>query len=259
MTLRQFISGIGRAAIPVLALAFLQFALVHTADARPGVVTPRVVPPSSHPYGHTYGEWSALYFQSLLENPFDPEAYSMGQLGHVLFLAATPGGPPVEFRYEVGAGTAFLVDVGAAAFWVPDDFPPGTPIEELRAAAASIINLVTVAECVIDGVPVSNVWGYRTVSPVFYGYLNPINPWGLPGDHPIGPAVVDGFWIMIPPLGVGPHEIYFHQIVGDPGNPFFEGEVTHFVTVVPGTPGKGGDALAVEPTTWGAIKAQFSR
>lgn len=256
MTPRRLISGIGRVAIPVLALAILQLALMQEADARPFDVTPRVFPPDSSPYGHTYGEWSAIYWQSVLANPYDPAAYSVGQSGQVLFLNS-PAGPAEEYRYEAITGTAFLFTVGSAAFWVPDDFPPGTPIEELRAAAAGVVDLVSVAECAIDGRPVSNVFGYRTTSPVFFGYLNPINPFGYPGGYPIGPAVADGFWIMLPPMRVGAHEIYFHSIVGDPANPLFEAEATHFVTVVPETPGKDAGALAVEPTTWGAIKAVY--
>ena len=58
----------------------------------------------------------------------------------------------------------------------------------------------------------------------------------MPG-HPAGPGVyTTGF-----------------SIWGDPANPMFEATATHFVTVVPDEPGRDADALAVEPTTWGAI------
>jgi hypothetical protein len=230
--------------------------LIQAADARPHAVTPRVFPPNSTPYGHTYGEWSGIFWQSLLENPFDPASYTVGQVGHVLFLNSPPG-PATQYTYDVPVGTAFLLTVGSAAFWVPDDFPEGTRIEDLRAAAASVVDLVTVAECRIDGVPVDDVWGYRTTSPVFFGNLNASNPWGYPA-HPFGPAVSDGFWIMIAPLGVGAHEVFFHSIVGDPGNPLFEADATHYITVVPeGGRGAAEDQPTVEPTTWGAIKAVY--
>lgn len=253
-TLGSF-SRIGRLAVPLLFIALLQLCLFQAAEARPRPVTPHVFPPNSTPYGHTYGEWSAIWWQSLLGNPFDPTAHSVGQLGHVVFLNSPPG-PATQYTYELPVGTALLLTVGSAAFWVPDDFPEGTPIEVLRVTAASVVDLVTVAECSIDGVPVEDVFGYRTISPVFYGYLHPDNPWGYP-EHPYGPAVADGFWIVIGPLSVGPHEVYFHSIVGDPNAPLFEAEATHNITVVPGVPGMNGVAAGVEPSTWGAIKGIY--
>ena len=256
MTMLSAVATIRRLAMPGLLGAIILFS-AQGVEARPQQVTPRVFPPSSTPYGHTYSEWSAIFWQTLLENPFDPEAPTIGQSGHVVFLNS-PAGPASVYEHAVPSGTAILLTVGTAAFWVPDDFPEGTPIEVLRETAAYVVDLVTTAECSVDGVPVNDVWGYRTISPVFYGYLNPINPWGYP-EHPYGPAVADGFWIMLAPFHVGDHEIYFHSIVTDPdtGQVLFEAEATHSVTVTPDHPGIAGDPLAIEPVTWGAIKAAY--
>jgi hypothetical protein len=244
--------------LPVIAVTALQLWLVPAALARPDRVTPHVFPPNSSPYGHTYGEWSALFWQSLLAGPFDPEACSIGQSGNVLFLSATAGGPG-EFECDVPVGTAFLISVLSGAFWCPDDCQPnacapGGTIPELRECAGSAFDLGVVLDCDIDGVPINNLLDYRAQSPVFSGEIGPSNPFGLPA-HPYEPAVADGVWVMVGPLRVGEHVIHFRAVIGDP--PVFETESTHHITVVAGHGRDEGASAAVEPSTWGAIKATY--
>ena len=230
------------------------------ADARPHSL---VFPPHANPYGRTYGEWSALFWQSLLAGPFDPDACSIGQSDNVLFLSATAGGLG-EFACDVPSGTALLLTVLTGAFWCPDDCQPnacapGGTIAELRACAASGFDIATVLECEVDGDPVENILSYRAESPVFSGVIGPSNPFGFP-PHPYGPAVADGIWIMVRPLSPGEHTIHFRAVLGPIEEPVFETESTHHITVVPGHHRDGGDAgsaAVVEPTTWGSIKATY--
>lgn len=251
-----------------MLVASLALCINQAAEARPGPVTPRVFPPSSRPYGHTYGEWSAMYFQTEFANVWNPTACSSGRIGNVELLQATLGGPG-EWECEVPAGTAFLWPVISAFFLCPTDCGPGGAapngtVEELRAAAAAAIESPTIVmECQIDGVPVSDLGRYRTQSPVFSGEIvegcvfNAVAPEFFP-PGPYGPAVADGFWVMATPLSVGEHLIHFRAVVEDPpGTPVFETESTHRITVLRGRAGEGGDALAVEPSTWGAIKATY--
>ncbi len=271
MTLRGSIKEIGPVAISILALALFQFALVQVADARPGPVTPRVFPPGSVPYGNTYGEWVAITFGTEFSTVWDPTACSGGRIGQVELLMSNFGGTST-WACEVPPGTAFLVNVVSAFFLCPTDCGPGLPApngtpEEILAAARETINslpdLGYILECEIDGGPVEDVWSYRAQSPVFYGEIvegcvfNAFFPDFYP-PGPYGPAAADGFWVMVAPLPPGEHVIHFRAVIGTfLPEPLFETDVTHLITVVPGAPGKDADALAVEPATWGAIKATY--
>ena len=108
MTTRRLAGGAGRLAIAMLVLALLQLASTQGAEARPRIVTPHIFPPGSVPYGHTYGEWSAISWQAIFGTVWDPTACALGAVGQVLLLQATAGGPGV-FECDVPAGAAFLV------------------------------------------------------------------------------------------------------------------------------------------------------
>jgi len=254
-----------------ILIAFLLAGTAPLAEGARWRATAPVFPPNSNPYGHTYGEWSAIYFDTEFRTVWDPEACSSGRIGNVELLQSNFGGPGM-WECEVPPGTAFLVNVVTAFFLCPTDCGPdgaapnGTP-EEIQAAAQDAIDSLPtigyILECDIDGVPVQNVWSYRAQSPVFYGEIvegcvfNAVAPEFFP-PGPYGPAATDGFMVMVQPLPEGEHEIHFRAVIGTSfPEPLFETEVTHHVTVVPGGLGRDADALAVEPTTWGAIKASY--
>ena len=207
-------------------------------------------PPQANPYGKSYGEWAALYFQTEFSTIWDPEACSSGRIGNVEILQSTLGGSD-EWECEVPVGTAFLFPVITAFFLCPTDCGPdgaapnGT-VEELREAARSAIEDVQLTlECEIDGVPVADIWSYRSQSPVFNGQIvegclfNAIAPEFFP-PGPYGPAVTDGFFLMARPLPPGEHTIHYRGIVGPPTEPLFETESTHHITVIPAMGGRWG-------------------
>jgi hypothetical protein len=224
-----------------------------------------VFPPHANPYGKTYGEWAALYFQTEFSTVWDPEACSSGRIGNVEILQSTLGGPG-EWECDVPAGTAFVFPVITTFFLCPTDCGPGGAapngtVEELRAAAAIIGDAELTMGCEIDGVPVENLLMYRSQSPVFEGQIlegcvfNVADSVAFP-PGPYGPAVTDGYFLVVHPLPPGEHTIHYHAIVGPISEPIFETESTHHITVVP-EHGREAGAAAVEPATWGAIKAAF--
>ena len=99
----------------------------------------QVFPPQSHPYGHSYSEWSAAWWQWAYSIPVgvNPildstgENAAVGQDGPVWFLAGNYGGETVR-EVSVPAGKALFFPIMNQP-WVqfPDD-PPYT-IPELRA------------------------------------------------------------------------------------------------------------------------------
>jgi hypothetical protein len=222
---------------------------------------PGVLPPNSHPFGATYGEWSArwwkwAYSMPVNHNPLlDTADISTGQTGHVWFLGGTFG-PPIEQGPGVFLGTANrtgTVPAGTALFFPIVNVEAATAEgngdteAELRAVAEWYINHTTNLTCVIDGRPVHNLQNYRVESPLFqYGPLPdnniPQNN-GFPdlGEGTISNAVSDGVWLMLEPLPVGHHTIHFTgdfvftaaEIGSDIGYTL-KLDITYNLTVMPG-------------------------
>ena len=71
--------------------------------------------------------------------------------------------------------------------------------------------------CEIDGQPVEHLKHYRCQTPAGEAYdmtLPDNNLWGIPAGT-YGPAVDDGYYLMLAPLSAGRHVIH---IVADDGN-----------------------------------------
>src|SRR5438105_99281 len=82
----------------LLAVALLALAAASPAPAASG--NPGIMPPQSHPYGKTYGDWSAAWWIWAMQwppvagHPFiDDPAFNIatGQSGQVWFVAAPFG------------------------------------------------------------------------------------------------------------------------------------------------------------------------
>ena len=226
-----------------LIVAGLLLAFILTVLAVPEVYAknynPGVLPPHSKPLGKTYGEWGDIWWNWAVEppsatNPMFDETGSdcdVGQSGHIWVLAGVWNGGSVERTCTVPPGKFIF-------FPLVNTFLAAEGDE--RAKANAFIDKVSILECSIDGVPLQNLSSYRAESPE-EGFVLTVPPdslfteFGAPaGDY--APAVSDGYWIMLPPLSVGQHVIYFRGVVGDPAAPDFETEVTYNLTIVP--PGK---------------------
>jgi hypothetical protein len=95
--------------------------------------------------------------------------------------------------------------------------PPNT-LDTLRREAASFANSVVTLFATVDGLPVTDLLGYRTISPVF-GYVLPNTNgvtdknlaqfFGVNATGPVFPAVGDGYYLMLKPLHPGLHTVTF--------------------------------------------------
>ncbi|MBI4602515.1 MAG: hypothetical protein HY721_11200 [Planctomycetes bacterium] len=93
--------------------------------------------------------------------------------------------------------------------------------------------------CEIDGVPVVNAGSYRAESAAFDFTLSDVFvDFGYP-PGPKGPAVSDGYWLMLAPPSRGSHTIHFtgqltfSTAEGDPFDQVFGLEITYELTVGP--------------------------
>lgn len=199
----------------------------------------RVFAPNAHPFGASYGEWQARWFEWLLEIPaptnpqFDETGAlcGVGQSGHVWFLAPVPGPGTTTRACTIPVGTGiFVIGIGNECSNVEP--PPffGATEAELRECAA--LGFDTFFEGVtdsisVDGVLVSDLDRFRTQTPLFSYTLPPDNIYGLPPGEATK-AISDGQAVIVRPLPPGHHTI----VVNIEGGPFGTIKIVYNVTVV---------------------------
>ncbi len=213
-----------------IALIALVLVLQVTPALAANNPNPGVLPPNAHPFGKTYGEWNAGWWQWSFSVPASKNPAlatngaldcSVGQSGNVWFLAG-------HFLSGGSFTRSCSIPVGKALFiplinsWVDNvcNTPPFT-VEQLRAMAANLVSPPANLHASIDGHSLTNLESYRAISPVF-SYTLPPSPdnlidvgfgVSLPGpcwpSLTVTPAVADGFYIMLAPLTAGSHSINF--------------------------------------------------
>jgi hypothetical protein len=188
---------------------------------------PKVLPRKSLPYGKTYGEWSASWWQWALQlpltgHPFNDDPafdFTSGQLGDVWFMSGAYG--TVSRNVTLPSGkTLFIGMIDAEA---SDLEGLGSTEAERRASAEFFADHIVTStlSCTIDGSAVANITAYRVSSPEF-SFTAP-SPWIFGATGGQGLAVADGYYLMLAPLSVGAHTIHFtgafHFAIAE-GDPF---------------------------------------
>jgi len=210
---------------------------------------PDVFPARSKPYGLSYGEWSARWWQWILSIPtkmnpnLDPTGVHCGegQSGQVWFLPGSFSGPEPTRTCTVPTETSLFLPLPNAVYGagVGDCKSPGwgnkgpCDVPGLRAAAAAQVDTATEIEVSLDGIPVLSPKNYRFQSPEFSYTLTSGNVVAFLFGFPVpagtyAPAVSDGYWLMFKPLTPGRHTI--HSRVGYGG---FSGEADLHLIVQP--------------------------
>jgi hypothetical protein len=225
-----------RGCVALVALAVGLAAAAPTAFAQSP--NPGVLPPQSRPYGASYGEWSARWWQWLVAIPevVNPNLdttganCAQGQTGRVWFLAGTFGGTFVR-SCTVPAGQALLFPILTGLFGAGagDCAPTGMGpcnIAALRAAAAAQQVNPMLLSVTVDNVPLQNESAYRVQSPVFDITWPAGALFGFPSGT-FSPNVADGYFLMLAPLSRGRHTIHIKGVA----NNGFTSEVTYNLTV----------------------------
>jgi hypothetical protein len=219
-----------------------------------------VIPPSSQPYGYSYEEWSAKYWQwtlgqsaDNLQNLGNPDICS-GAASRVRFLGPSIiGGDAIHVvtnHVSVPLGTPLFLSV--FSLWQDNGNCPLSAFTTFTAAQLASFDqqswsLVTETTCTIDGVAVEGMDDptnsvYNVVStPFSYTTAEKDNVLAvelgatcLPGDFTIYPAVADGMYLMLAPLSPGKHIIHAVGVVGPPNAPYAKSDRTIELTVEPG-------------------------
>jgi hypothetical protein len=202
-----------------LAAAFFITANAGLAGDKPGQdkeqpERARILPPGSTPYGHTYAEWSALWWQWVTSLPADNNPAldtgdcGEGQSGDVWFLAGSFFGPePIVRECTVPAGKAFFFPIVNTAFFITEEEENE---EVARQAVNDAIDQVTSVSLKIDGKPIKHInRHYRTDSALFeIGPLPANNIFGV-NEGTTLEGVSDGYFVMLKPLHKGKLTIHF--------------------------------------------------
>jgi hypothetical protein len=183
--------------------------------------TPTAFPADTIQYNLTYGQWTARWWQWLYSIPEDrnPAADETGanchegQSGAVWFLAGTFGGLN-ERVCTIPAGKSILFPV-VNQLCTFIDRPNLRTESELRNCAVAANEGVTELMVTIDGQPISEqqLRSYRVQSPLFVLNLPEGNM--LSGQLGSTQGVSDGFWVFLPPMAPGAHEIHFRGTIVD--------------------------------------------
>jgi hypothetical protein len=168
---------------------------------------------TSSPYGLTYAEWTAKWWQWAYSIPkninpaFDDTGIhcTVNQNGPVWFF---PGayGKDVTRHCTVPSDKAILFPILNSECSLAE-FPNLRNYEQLRQCAKQIQDSVIQLNASIDGKNIGNLEQYRIGSPLFNFTLPQNNILGLPPQST--QAVSDGNWIFLEPLSEGNHTISF--------------------------------------------------
>jgi len=216
-------------------------------------------PRESTPFGVSYEDWAAAWWQWSLAipkgtNPMLGGACDQNQSGNVFFLAGTMGGADTRnCTIPAGKGIYFPI-VNLVIFDCPE-YAGGegytcadSVSEDLKRQWANqnfeLPETTLILE--VDGVAVNNLEDYRAQSDSFVDpqgaiaedRINPYcggpireNSCGIPVGSPRN-ALADGYWAMLRPLPPGQHEVRFAASL-DFGNGGFSLDVTYHLTIAP--------------------------
>src|SRR5262245_61681927 len=165
----------------------------------------------SKPYGTSYEDWTAKWWQWLVSIP-TPENPAMdklgehcgvGQNGSVWFLAGTTGGKN-ERTCTIPSGVAILIPPLNSECSTAE-FPDLTTEQQLRECDTSFQDKTQHLEFVLDGTKFDGLENSRVVSPLFNATFPEDNIFGAPSGTTN--AVSDGNWVFLKPLPPGKHEL----------------------------------------------------
>ena len=214
-------------------LSFIMSFIIPFAHA--DSINPGVFSIDAKPYGITYAEWTARWWQWIFSIPeinhpsldLTGEKCAIGQEGPVWFLTQTFGGP-AERTCTIPAGKAVLIPIITGEC----DYlnTPDVTSESGLLGCAIEGNEGAVMEFTIDGRRLQNLENYRVHSQIFDLTITPNNPFrSTPGTTK---AIVDGFYVFLEPLSPGKHDIHFTGTIVDVTGPYsYATDVTYHLTV----------------------------
>jgi hypothetical protein len=159
----------------------------------------------SKPYGLTYGDWTAKWWQWAYSVPKEVNpAYddsgkycSEGQSGPVWFLTSTYK-HPVDRHCTIPAGKAILFTILNSECSYAE-FPKLKTEKQLRQCSKQMQDSVTQVQATVDGINIKDLDKYRFKPPLFSFTLSKNNILVLLANITTQ-SVSDGNWVFLKPL-----------------------------------------------------------
>jgi len=202
-------------------------------------VNPGVIPNQGKKYPELAAKWwQWAYSFPAVDVPFlntgGPVEVSIGQSGHIWFLAGSNSGPTTRTA-DVPTGVSLFLPMANLVndYPCPDpSFQPdsGESLEHfLQRTGAPYLQLMTELFVEVDGVPLRNLGSYVAISSIFT--FTAVSSLATTVDPCITgttqPGVAMGYWLLLPPLPPGQHTVHFGSIG-------WGQDVTYHLTVIPG-------------------------
>ena len=249
-----------RGLLPAIALAVAPLVAPAAPVAAVAHADGLVLTPESTPFGKTYGQWSAAWWQWALSIPVHSPPFSShvnhplfdltgaqcgeGQTGPVWFLGgaffitgAAAQTSIVRKNCIVPSSKALyfpLINAECSLLEGPTFGCGGTGVTDLRADIKPFIDGATgLVSAEVDSVAIPISTRFREQSPAFSFTLPPDDLLSAIGEGAFRPgtyfpSVDDGYYLMLAPLSAGAHKIHF--VGASTVGPFFL-EVTYELTV----------------------------
>jgi hypothetical protein len=209
----------------------------------------KIWPVDTNPYGLSYGDWSAKWWQWAFSMPvdhhplFDTADCSTGQTGEVWFLGASFSSTqnPNTDEYQAIAIRKCKIPAGKAVFFPVANVEASTiednghGFHQLLASAKGFQDTFTITSAEVDGISI-DLNNYRVQSQLFtFGPLPNDNVLQFLGvedatEGTTSDSVADGVYLMVTPLSLGNHKIHFHAKSPDFN---FMLDITYNLLVVP--------------------------
>ena len=208
----------------VILITLLGLMEAFTVDIFADKVNPGVISVEEKPYGLTYGDWSAKWWQWVLSKPVEVnplvdktgEFCATDQEGPVWFLGGTWGFQEVDRNCTIPSGVSILFPVYNGECTTAE-YPDKKSYSELRDCVIDG-NLKPgnqlLMQAKVDGNNLNELESYRVESKLFNVTLPKNNVFGV--TEGMTPGVADGWFIMLEPLSKGAHTVEFKAVVLGP-------------------------------------------
>ncbi|MCA1704009.1 MAG: hypothetical protein LC808_12380 [Actinobacteria bacterium] len=220
--------------VSVVLACIATFSTGAAVQAHP-VATEGLFSPDSHPYGKSYAQWAANWFEWLVEIPaaehpsLNPDNCDKDQSGKVWFLAPSFGGH-LKVDCTVPAGKAIFVSPGGG--FCTEALSGFRTYRDLLRCAREDFRTVSNIEISIDGRPVRHRHAYKGITRPFTVELPEGNFFGVPAQT--SRTVLIGFFYILRPFKPGTtHVIKVSDVLSPEGTEPFEASATYHVTITP--------------------------
>jgi hypothetical protein len=187
-------------------------------------INPYVYPTTSSPYGISYQEWTAKFWQWLLSLPasqhpresYTPDKCANGQEGPVWFLEAPLSGKQ-DRTCTIPNGKSILAAILNGECDTSDSTLRSD--EDVRKCATEG-NDYGVISGTLDGVEIKDLNKYRVDSGFYNVTVATDNIYNEPAGGPYR-AFTNGFFVFLEPLPPGEHNLQLSVSVANPINPVY--------------------------------------